>query len=380
MWKLAIGLAALAGAAMSGEANAADVTRAAFGTLPDGRTVEAITLANHKGMRATIITYGASIQTVIVPDRSGHGADVTLGYPTMQGYLEQPQYFGSTVGRVANRIAKGQFTLDGKSYQVPVNNGPNSLHGGTKGFDKVLWTVGDTHSGQSAGVTLRYVSPDGEMGYPGTLTVTATYALDEANNLSVDYRATTDKTTVVNLSNHAYWNLAGEGSAEGAMGHLLTIPADHYSPTDATAIPTGEFRPVAGTVFDFRKATPVGLRVRDAADQQIAFGRGYDHNWVVARGLAVQPRLLARVEEPKSGRVMEVLSNQPGLQFYSGNFLDATTVGKAGKIYRMGDAIVLEPQMFPDTPNRPEFGSIRLEPGQTYHNRIIWRFSTAPGR
>jgi aldose 1-epimerase len=380
MWKLAIGLAALAGTAMSAEANAADVTRAAFGKLPDGRSVEAITLANHKGMRATIITYGASLQTVIAPDRSGHGADVTLGYPTMQGYLEQPQYFGSTVGRVANRIAKGQFTLDGKSYQVPVNNGPNSLHGGTKGFDKVLWTVADTHSGPSASVTLRYVSPDGEMGYPGTLTVTATYALDEANNLSVDYRATTDKTTVVNLSNHAYWNLAGEGSAEGAMGHLLTIPADHYSPTDATAIPTGEFRPVAGTVFDFRKPTPVGLRVRDAADQQIAFGRGYDHNWVVARGLAAQPRLLARVEEPKSGRVMEVLSNQPGLQFYSGNFLDATTVGKAGKIYRMGDAIVLEPQMFPDTPNRPEFGSIRLEPGQTYHNLIIWRFSTAPGR
>jgi aldose 1-epimerase len=376
MWKLAIGLAALAGAGMSAEAKAADVTRAAFGTLPDGRTVEAITLANHKGMRATIITYGASIQTVIVPDRSGHGADVTLGYPTMQGYLEQPQYFGSTVGRVANRIAKGQFTLDGKAYQVPVNNGPNSLHGGTKGFDKVLWTVTDTQDGPSASVTLRYVSPDGEMGYPGTLTVTATYALDEANNLSVDYRATTDRTTVVNLSNHAYWNLAGEGSAEGAMGHLLTIPAEQYSPTDATAIPTGEFRPVAGTVFDFRKPTAVGARVRDAADPQIAFGRGYDHNWVVARGVAPQPRLLARVEEPKSGRVMEVLSNQPGIQFYSGNFLDATTVGKAGKIYRMGDAIVLEPQMFPDTPNRPEFGSIRLEPGQTYHNRIVWRFST----
>jgi aldose 1-epimerase len=380
MWKLAIGLAALAGAAMSAEASAAEVTRAAFGKLPDGRAVEAITLANRKGMRATIITYGASIQTVIVSDRNGHGADVTLGYANMQGYLEQPQYFGSTVGRVANRIAKGQFTLDGKTYQVPVNNGPNSLHGGTKGFDKVLWTVADTHKGPSASVTLRYVSPDGEMGYPGTLTVTATYALDEANNLSVDYRATTDRTTIVNLSNHAYWNLAGEGSPEGAMGHLLTIPADHYSPTDATAIPTGEFRPVAGTVFDFRKPAPVGLRVRDAADQQIAYGRGYDHNWVVARGLAAEPRLLARVEEPKSGRVMEVLSNQPGLQFYSGNFLDATTVGKAGKIYRMGDAIVLEPQMFPDTPNRAEFGSIRLEPGQTYHNRIVWRFSTAPAR
>lgn len=378
MWKLGVALAALAGAAVSAEA--AEVGRAPFGALPDGRTVEAVTLANHKGMRVRLISYGASIQTVVVPDRHGTGADVTLGYPTLQGYLDQPQYFGSTVGRVANRIAKGRFTLDGKTYQVPVNNGPNSLHGGTKGFDKVLWTVAETHDGPSASVTFRYVSPDGEMGYPGTLTVTATYALNEANELSVEYRATTDRTTLVNLSNHAYWNLAGEGSAEGAMEHLLTIPADHYSPTDATAIPTGEFRPVAGTVFDFRKATPVGARVRDASDPQIVYGRGYDHNWVIARTLAPQPRLLARVEEPKSGRVMEVLSNQPGLQFYSGNFLDATTVGKAGRIYRMGDAIVLEPQMFPDTPNRPEFGSVRLDPGQTYRNVIVWRFSTAPAR
>ena len=373
-------LAAALGAMMAVEAEAAEVTRAPFGQLPDGRTVEAVTLSNHKGMQVRLIAYGASIQSVVVPDRSGRGADVTLGYPTMKGYLEQPQYFGSTVGRVANRIAKGRFTLDGKTYQVPVNNGPNSLHGGTQGFDKVLWTVAETHNGPSASATFRYVSPDGEMGYPGTLTVTATYALNEANELSVEYRATTDRPTLVNLSNHAYWNLAGEGSAEGAMGHLLTIPADHYSPTDATAIPTGEFRPVAGTVFDFRKATPVGARVRDAADEQILFGRGYDHNWVVARGLAPTPRLLARVEEPKSGRVMEVLSNQPGLQFYSGNFLDGTTVGKAGKIYRMGDAIVLEPQMFPDTPNHPEFGSIRLDPGQTYRNLMVWRFSTAPAR
>jgi aldose 1-epimerase len=342
--------------------------------------VEAVTLTNGHGMRVRLIAYGASIQTVVVPDRHGRGADVTLGYPILQDYLDQPQYFGSTVGRVANRIAKGRFTLDGKNYQVPVNNGPNSLHGGTKGFDKVLWTVAETHGGPSASVTFRYVSPDGEMGYPGTLTVTATYALNEANELSVEYRATTDRPTLVNLSNHAYWNLAGEGSADGAMGHLLTIPADHYSPTDATAIPTGEFRPVAGTVFDFRKPMPVGARVRDASDPQIVYGRGYDHNWVVARSLSPEPRLLARVEEPASGRVMEVLSNQPGLQFYSGNFLDATSVGKAGKIYRMGDAIVLEPQMFPDTPNHPAFGSIRLDPGQTYRNIIVWRFSTAPAR
>ena len=380
MHKLGFVLAALAGAAMSVAGDAAEVSRAPFGTLADGQAVEAITLSNRHGMRATIITYGASIQAVVVPDRNGRGADVTLGYSTLHAYVDQPQYFGSTVGRVANRIAKGRFTLDGKSYQVPVNNGPNSLHGGTKGFDKVVWTVAETNGGPSASVTLRYVSPDGEMGYPGTLTVTATYALSDTNELSVDYRATTDRTTVVNLSNHAYWNLAGEGSADGAMGHLLTIPAEYYSPTDSTAIPTGEFRPVSGTVFDFRKPTPVGARVRDSSDRQIVYGRGYDHNWVVARSLSATPRLLARVEEPKSGRVMEILSNQPGIQFYSGNFLDATTVGKAGKIYRMGDAIVLEPQMFPDTPNRPEFGSIRLEPGQTYRNIIIWRFSTAPAR
>ncbi|MBV9929816.1 MAG: galactose mutarotase [Alphaproteobacteria bacterium] len=378
MWKLGMGMAAFVGAGVSAEA--AEVSRAAFGTLPDGRAVEVVTLANGHGMRVRLISYGASIQSVVVPDRHGAGADVTLGYPDLRAYLEHPQYFGSTVGRVANRIALGRFTLDGRTYQVPVNNGPNSLHGGTKGFDKVLWSVAETQGGPSARVTFRYVSPDGEMGYPGTLTVSATYALDEANALSVDYRATTDRPTLVNLSNHAYWNLAGEGSAEGAMGHLLTIPADAYSPTDATAIPTGEFRPVAGTVFDFRKPMPVGARVRDAADRQIVFGRGYDHNWVVARTIAAEPRLLARVEEPISGRVMEILSNQPGLQFYSGNFLDATTAGKAGKLYRMGDAIVLEPQMFPDTPNHPEFGSIRLEPGQTYRNIIVWRFSTAPAR
>jgi aldose 1-epimerase len=281
------------------------------------------------------------------------------------------------VGRVANRIAGGRFTLDGKAYQTPVNNGPNALHGGTRGFDKVNWTVVEVKEGPTASVTLRYVSPHMDQGYPGNLTVTAAYALDESNTLSVEYRATTDRPTVVNLSNHAYWNLGGEGSAEGAMGHLLTIPAEHYSPTDAAAIPTGEFRSVAGTVFDFRRPTPVGARVRDASDPQIVFGKGYDHNWVVARDLSREPRLLARVEDPQSGRVMHVYSNQPGIQFYSGNFLDGVIVGKAGRLYRQGDAIVLEPQMFPDTPNRPEFGSVRLDPAETYRNLIQFRFSVA---
>jgi aldose 1-epimerase len=376
------GMMAMAAAALGGAsaASAAEVSRARFGMLPGGEAVEAITLTNTNGMKVTVITYGAAIQSLIVPDRRGRMADVALGYSSLQGYLTKSEYFGATVGRVANRIALGRFTLDGKTYQTPVNNGPNALHGGTKGFDKVNWRVLSANGGSTAIVTLQYVSPHLDQGYPGELTATATYSLDERNMLSVEYRATTDRPTVVNLSNHAYWNLAGEGSPEGAMGHLLTIPADHYTPTDPNAIPTGEFRPVQGTVFDFRRPTAVGARVRDSSDRQIVYGKGYDHNWVVARSLSAAPRLLARVEEPKSGRVMEISSNQPGIQFYSGNFLDATVIGKSGRLYREGDALVLEPQMFPDTPNRPEFGSVRLNPGQTYRNIIQYRFSTSRGR
>jgi aldose 1-epimerase len=376
-WKLITSL--LIAAAASTASPAATVSRQPFGDA-DGHAVEAITLSNDAHMKVRIITYGASIQSVMVADRDGHLDDVALGYPTLDRYLSQPQYFGATVGRVANRIARGRFSLDGTTYQTPVNNGVNALHGGTKGFDKVVWEVVSATGGPTASVTLRYVSPDGDQGYPGTLTTLATYSLDAKNQLTIDYKATTDRPTVVNLSNHAYWNLAGEGSTLGAMGHLLTIPADYYTPTDAGAIPTGELRPVAGTVFDFRKATPIGRRVRDASDQQIVYGRGYDHNWVVDRKLSAAPRLLARVEEPVHGRVLEVLSNQPGLQFYSGNFLDGTSSGKARKIYREGDAIVLQPQMFPDTVNQPGFGSVRLNPGQTYHNIIVLRFSTAPAR
>jgi aldose 1-epimerase len=350
--------------------------RARFGALPDGGTVEAITLAGPGAMRATILSYGASIQSLLVPDRHGTLADVALGHATLEPYLDQPQYIGSTVGRVANRIASGRFALDGREHRVPVNNGANSLHGGAEGFDKRNWSVLDC---DARSVTLRLVSPDGDQGYPGTLTVTATYALADDNSLSVDYRAATDRPTIVNLSNHAYWALAGEGDEAGAMGHLLTIPADHYLPTDGGAIPTGEMRAVEGGAFDFRRPTAIGARVRDAADEQIRFGRGYDHNWVIDRTVAAEPRLLARLEDPAFGRVMEVLSNQPGLQFYSGNFLDGTTSGKAGRLYRMGDAVALEPQMFPDTPNRPDFGSLRLEPGETYRNIIVWRFSTSRG-
>lgn len=361
------------------DAAEARVARTPFGNLADGTQVEAITLTNDRGLQARIITYGATIQSMIVPDRGGRGADVALGYPTLQGYLTKSEYFGATVGRVANRIARGRFTLDGKTYQTPVNNGPNSLHGGMVGFDKRNWSVVSVKDGARPSVTLQLVSADGDQGYPGTLSVRAVYSL-EPDAIRVDYTATTDRPTVVNLSNHAYWNLAGEGSAEGAMGHVLTIPAEHYLPTDAGAIPTGAIQPVAGTPFDFRKPTVVGERVRAGGDQQILFGKGYDHNWVVARTVSRDPRLLARVEEPRSGRVLEVLSNQPGIQFYSGNFLDGTIVGKAGQLYRQGDTVVLEPQMFPDTPNQPAFGSVRLNPGQTYRNTIQFRFSTAPAR
>jgi aldose 1-epimerase len=350
------------------------VSREPFGDL-DGETVEAITLANDRGMTVRILTYGATIQAVTVPDRNGAVADVALGHATLGEYVEHPQYIGSTVGRVANRIAGGRFLFDGREVRVPVNNGPNALHGGPVGFDKVNWAVLGIEEVEQASVTLGHVSPDGDQGFPGTLTVTATYALSPDNELTVEYRAATDRTTPVNLTNHAYWNLAGEGAAEGAMGHLLTIHADAFLPTDATAIPTGEIRPVEGTVFDFRQPRLVSESVRDASDEQIRVGRGYDHNWVIAREVSDKPRLAARVEHPGSGRVMEMLTNQPGMQFYSGNFFDGTSAGKSGRLYRMGDAVVLEPQMFPDTPNRPEFGSLRLEPGETYRNVIVWRFS-----
>jgi aldose 1-epimerase len=281
------------------------------------------------------------------------------------------------VGRFANRIAKGRFTLDGKTYQLATNNGPNSLHGGMRGFDKVLWKVEQASRGTSAVVIFGYASPDGDEGYPGSLRVTAIYRLNEDDEISVEYRATGDKPTIVNITNHSYFNLAGEGAADGIMRHLLTLPAAEYTPVDATLIPTGEFRSVAGTAFDFRRAKAIGRDIRSGNDEQILYGKGYDHNWVLSRTPVQAPRLVARVEDPESGRVMEVLSTQPGIQFYSGNFLDGTVVGKSGRTYRQGDAFVLEPQLFPDTPNRPAFGSARLQPGVTYVNRIIYRFSAA---
>jgi aldose 1-epimerase len=348
--------------------------RSLFGHLPDGRAVEAVTLVSAQGMSATVLAYGATLQSVMVPDRDGVLADVTLGHATLQEYLDQPQYFGSSVGRVANRIALGRFSLDGQDYQVPCNNGPNALHGGPGGFDKALWTILEVADTPEPRVVFAHVSPDGDEGFPGELRVTATYTLRNDGELAIDYVAATDRPTLVNLTNHAYWNLAGEGAAGGAMDHVLTIPAEHFLPTDETAIPTGDFAQVEGTPFDFRAPTAIGARVRDASHPQIRIGTGYDHNWVVARERAPEPRLLAQLVHPGSGRTLAVLSTEPGVQFYSGNFLNGSSVGKDGQCYRMGDGLALEPQMFPDTPNRPAFGSIRLAPGEAYRHAIIFRF------
>ena len=356
---------------------AAETHRETFGTLPDGQTVEAIVLTNGNGMRVRILAYGALVQELTVPGRDGP-ADVVLGYDGMEGYLEASNYFGASVGRYANRIGAGRFSLGNRTYQLAANDGPNALHGGVQGFDKHLWTIADTATdADGASVTLTYLSPDGEEGYPGALSVSATYRLTETNELSIEYRATTDAPTIVNLTNHSYFNLAGASAGVSILDQVLTIPADAYTPVDATLIPTGEFRPVAGTAFDFRSPIRIGDRIRDGGDEQLRVGRGYDHNWVVSRRPVEGLQLLARMEDPASRRVMEIYSNQPGIQFYSGNFLDGTVTGKGGTIYRMGDGLCLEPQIFPDTPNKPDFGTAELRPGEVYENRIVYRFSVA---
>ncbi|MBC2665981.1 galactose mutarotase [Novosphingobium flavum] len=374
--RFAAACTAFAFAASGGAAVAADAQRADFGTLPDGRKVEVITLSNSHGHSARVLSYGAILQALKVPDRKGKSEDVIEGYNDLAGYLAKPNYFGSTVGRYANRIGAGRFMLDGQAYTLAKNDGPNTLHGGMRGFDKQLWQVLDVSSGPVAHVTMSYVSPDGEEGYPGTLKVTVTYSLDEQGTLSIEYRATTDKATVVNLTGHSYFNLSGEGSGHGILNHLLTIPAQAYTPVDDTLIPTGEIRAVAGTPFDFRKPVSIGERLRDGSDRQMVLGRGYDHNWVIQKAPSTVPVLHARLTDPRSGRQMEVWSNQPGLQFYSGNFIDGTIVGKSGKVYRQSDALCLEPQVFPDTPNKPQFGSARLDPGKEYVHTLVYRFST----
>ena len=355
--------------------SAAETARRDFGRMPDGRAVEAITLRNRQGVSATIITYGAALQSLVTPDAHGVKADIALGHATLDEYLAKRQFMGATIGRVANRIAGARFVLDGKAYQIPANDGVNALHGGVSGFDRAVWTLQTVKAdADAAEVVLHHLSPDGDQGFPGNLDVTVTYRLDERNQLTIDLRATTDRTTVVSLANHAYWNLAGEGAARGAMEQVLEIPADDYSPVDSVLIPTGEFRTVNGTPFDFRKPRAIGTRVRTADDDQIRIGRGYDHNWVVTRKPTRDIHLMARVTDPRSGRTMTLSSDQPGLQFYSGNFLDGTTRGKSGQLYRQGDAIVLEAQAFPDTVDRPAFGSVRLDPSETYRSVSVYKF------
>ncbi|MDB6067793.1 MAG: aldose 1-epimerase [Pedosphaera sp.] len=342
-----------------------------FGTATNGQPVYIYTLRNRNGAEARICNYGGIVVSLKVPDRNGALGDVVLGYDTLNAYIQNSPYFGAIVGRYANRIAKGVFSLDGKTYQLAVNNGPNALHGGIRGFDKVVWEARprSTVGGQS--LELTYVSKDGEEGYPGTLKVKALYTLTHDNSLRLDFEATTDQDTVVNLSQHSYFNLAGKGDV---LAHVVYIRARQFTPVDSTLIPTGELKPVLGTPFDFQTPTPVGARINQN-DEQLKFGNGYDHNWVINKPFG-KLELMARVYEPDSGRVLEVLSTEPGLQFYSGNFLDGTITGKGGRVYQFRNGFCMEPQHFPDSPNKPNFPSVVLKPGQTYKNTIIYHFST----
>ena len=355
-------------------AGAAQARRAAFGVLADGTTIEAVDLSSQAGIRTRIITLGARIQSLYTPDRTGKLGDIVLGFANPQQYFDDGNYFGATVGRFANRIGKGRFTLDGHTYQLALNDHGNSLHGGTRGFDKRVWNIDSIHSGRTASVVMSYVSPDGEEGYPGTLRVTATYTLTDSGELRIDYRATTDKPTIVNLSGHSYFNLASSPEHFSTMRDLLQINASRFTPVDDVLIPTGTIAPVAGTPLDFRKPTAIGLRIRDGHDTQLRYCHGYDMNFVLD-GRPGTLRLAARVEDPRSGRVLEVDTTAPGVQYYSGNFLSGAFVGKHGVVYRQGDAVVLEPQDFPDAPNHANFPSARLDPGATYHNVIVYRFS-----
>jgi aldose 1-epimerase len=348
------------------------VTKAEFGKLADGTAVDIYTLKNEKGMEARIITYGGIVVSLTAPDRSGKYEDVVLGYDHLDGYATNNPYFGCLVGRYGNRIGKGTFTLDGKSYTLAKNNGENHLHGGLKGFDKVVWTAKPIDSHTDPALELTYVSKDGEEGYPGTLTVKAVYTVTADNALKVEFSATTDKTTVCNLTHHSYFNLANAGKGD-ILGHEMMINADKTTPVDSGLIPTGELKPVEGSPLDFRKSTAIGARI-GADDEQLKFGGGYDHNWVINKtgsGVAHQ----ATVYEPTTGRVMEVHSTEPGLQFYSGNFLDGTIHGKGGTVYKHRTGFCLEPQGFPDSPNKPSFPSTTLKPGDTYKNTIIYKFS-----
>jgi aldose 1-epimerase len=345
-----------------------------FGKTAAGVPVDLYTLRNKQGMEVHITNYGGIITSLTAPDRKGQYADVVLGYDSLAEYEKGKSYFGALIGRYGNRIAKGRFALDGTTYQLATNDGPNTLHGGVVGFNKVVWTVTQSSPGKLA---LSYISKDGEEGYPGTLKVDAVYTLTDDNALRLDFTASTDKDTPVNLTQHSYFNLRGAGphGPGTILNNQLQIPAGRFTPVDATLIPTGQLQPVAGTPFDFREPTAIGARIDTKGDEQLKNGKGYDHNWVLDKGAGVFG-LVARVYEPDSGRVLEVSSTEPGVQFYSGNFLDGNVKGKGGWAYGYREGLALEPQHFPDSPNRTNFPSTILRPGQTYRNTILYQFTT----
>jgi aldose 1-epimerase len=361
--------------AWSGDLKAATagMRKEPFGKTPDGMDITLYTLTNKNGIEVGIINFGGAVVSLKIPDRSEKMADVVLGYDSLDGYVTNPAHFGALIGRYANRIAHGKFALDGKTYTLAKNNGENSLHGGTVGFDRRVWTARDISTPGVPSLELKYVSKDGEEGYPGTLSVRVVYTLTAQNELKIEYSATTDKDTVVNLTNHSYFNLAGQGS-EDILGHVLTLHADKFTPVDAGLIPTGELRNVAGTPFDFRKPTAVGERIGQN-DEQLKLGNGYDHNWILNRAKAGEISLAAEVYEPKTGRILEVWTDQPGIQFYTGNFLDGTIHGKGGVAYGQRTALCLETQHYPDSPNHPEFPSTVLKPGTRFHSTTIFKFS-----
>lgn len=350
------------------------ITKHDFGKTSDGKTAEAYVLKNKNGVEVTISDFGSTLISFKAPDRNGKLADIVLGYKSAADYERGKSFFGGTIGRYGNRIADGQFTLDGKAYHVPKNDGPNSLHGGITGFNKRYWNAKDISTGSDQSVEFTYLSPDGEEGYPGNLKVKAVYSLNDQNELKISYAATTDKDTVVNLTNHSYFNLAGEGSGD-ILGHELILKADKFTPVDSTLIPTGELTPVKGTPFDFSNSVAIGARI-DQDDQQLTFGKGYDHNWALTAGKQAKPQLAAEVFEPKSGRVLQVLTTEPGVQFYSGNFLDGTVVGKSDKSYGHRSGFCLETQHFPDSPNHSNFPSTVLKPGQSYRTETIYKVSS----
>ena len=359
----------------SGGTAAPAVTSTSFGATADGRAVNLYTLSNAHGIQIKVTNYGGIITSLKTPDRAGRLDDIVLGYDSLAGYLRTSPYFGAIVGRYGNRIARGLFTLDGTTYHLAVNNGPNSLHGGLRGFDKVVWTGRPFQNQEGAGVALDYTSPDMEEGYPGTLRGHVTYTLTGDDRLIVDYTATTDKATPVNLTQHTYWNLAGSARRD-ILGHVLTINADSMTPVDTTLITTGQITPVAGTPFDFRTPVAIGARVDQRQDAQIRYGNGYDHNFVLNRGGVAADALVhaARVVEPTSGRTLDIFTTEPGLQFYSGNFLDGSITGKGGAVYRFRYGLALETQHYPDSPNHPNFPSTILRPGQQYHTRTVYQF------